>query len=72
MTAMTRLLRQRPALCERAIEATRDVNEAYLIVHQVMTRAFSSVREQDYDLGPCLGLALDKRSARAASAGLPA
>jgi hypothetical protein len=72
MTPMARLLRQRPALCERAVEATSDVNEAYLIVHQVMARAISCVREHDSDLRLSLGVALDKRAARAQSVGAAA
>lgn len=68
MTPMTRLLKQRPALCERAVEATSDVNEAYLIVHQVMARAISRVGEHNSDLSPSLGIALDKRALQARNA----
>lgn len=65
MTPMTRLLKQRPALSKRAVEATSDVNEAYLIVHRVMARAISRADERDFDLGRALGIALDKRAAQA-------
>ncbi len=72
MTPMTRLLKQRSALSKRAVEATSDVNEAYLIVHQVMARAISRVSEHDSDLGPSLGVALDKRAAQARNASVAA
>ena len=72
MTPMSGLLEQRPALCKRAVEATRDVNEAYLIVHQVMARAISRAGEHHSDLGPCLGIALDRRAAQARSASVAA
>jgi len=60
MTVMASLLLQRSTLCRRAVEETSDVNEAYLIVHQVMARAFSGVRNHDPDLGPALAHALDE------------
>jgi hypothetical protein len=72
MTPMTRLLKQRPALSKCAVEATNDVNEAYLIVHQVMTRAFSRAGEHDFDLSSSLGIALDKRAAQARNASVAA
>lgn len=70
MTPMTKLLKQRPALSKRAVEATGDVNEAYLIVHRVMAGAISRAEEHDFDLGPSLGIALDKRAAQARNASL--
>jgi hypothetical protein len=68
MTAMTKLLLQRSTLCRRAVAETSDVNEAYLIVHQVMARAFGAARCHDPDLGPALSHALDEW-ARPATAG---
>ena len=67
MTLMARLLMQQPNLCQRAVANTDDVNESYLIVHQVMTRAFSGVCDHEPDLGPALARALDKRSRRLAT-----
>lgn len=72
MTSLARLLRQRPALCLRAVEVTRDVNEAYLIVHQVMAPALSAAGDHEFDFGPSLARALDKRARRLASVGAPA
>lgn len=70
MTPMARLLKQRRALCKQAVEATSDVNEAYLIVHRVMARAIGCPDEHDADLGPSLGIALNKRAARMRTAGV--
>lgn len=70
MTPMARLLKQRSVLCKQAVEATRDVNEAYLIVHRVMARAIGRPNEHDCDLGPSLGIALDKRAALVRNAGV--
>lgn len=48
------------------MENTRDVNEAYLLVHHVMAGALSRVGDFELDLGPVLERALDKRSGRLA------
>lgn len=69
MTPISRLLRQKPNLCARAVEQTRDVNEAYLVVHGVMANAFGRVNEADHDLGPDLTRALDHRAQRRERAG---
>jgi hypothetical protein len=60
MTPMTRLLRQEPNLYSRALEQTRDVNEAYLLVHNVMVRALGHGPNPDLDLA--MTCALNKRS----------
>lgn len=64
MTPISHLLKQRPALFRSAVEQTRDANEAHLVVHGVMARALSSVRDVDHDLGPALASALEARSNR--------
>ena len=64
MTPISRLLKQKPLLCERAVEQTRDVNEGYLVVHNVMARALNRVNDPDHDLGPALACALDLRAKR--------
>lgn len=68
MTPMASLLKQRSVLCRRALETTGDVNEAYMIVHQVMVGAVRAVRDHAHDLGPALTRALDMRSRRLAGA----
>jgi len=67
MTPMARLLRQSASLYQRAQENTQDVNEAYLVVHEVMTRAMGRVDDHDSDLGPALARALDHRTQRIAA-----
>jgi hypothetical protein len=62
MTQFSRLLRQGSALYRHAMEQTRDVNEAYLIVHGVMARALGRVG--DADLDAALASALEVRSER--------
>jgi len=64
MTSISRLLWQNSALCRRAVEQTRDVNEAYLVVHGVMAHALSGARGADQDLGAALTAALKVRSRR--------
>ncbi len=66
MTAISRLLKQRSALCRRALEQTYDVNEAYLVVHGVMARALKCDEEPEHDLGPAMASALQLRSRRMA------
>jgi hypothetical protein len=66
MTLISKLLKQRSALCERAVEQTRDVNEGYLVVHGVMARAFNRASDGEHDLGGSLTLALDEHSSRLA------
>ena len=61
MTATTRLLKQMPNLYRRALEQTRDVNEAYLLVHTVIARALSGGGDHSPDLGPALARRLDAR-----------
>jgi hypothetical protein len=62
MTPITRLLKQRPLLCEHAVERTRDVNEGYLLVHNVMARALGRANDAEHDLGAALTYALDLRA----------
>lgn len=64
MTPITRLLKQKPSLCERAVAQTHDVNEGYLVVHNVMSKAFGRASGGDEDLGPALACALDVRAKR--------
>jgi hypothetical protein len=64
MTPITRLLTQRRDLCLRAVERTLDVNEGYLLVHNVMAKALSRAADSDPDLGPALACALDARAQR--------
>jgi hypothetical protein len=64
MTPMTRLLRQSSDLHLSARENTQDVNEAYLVVHQVMTRAIGRAEDHDSDLGAALARALEQRAKR--------
>jgi hypothetical protein len=68
MTPISRLLKQRPALCLRAVEQTRDVNEAYLVVHGVMAHALGQAGDAEHDLAAALRSALDVRSERLAVA----
>jgi hypothetical protein len=64
MTPTTRLLDQKLGLFRRAVEQTCDVNEAYLLVHRVMSRGLSRVTELDQDLGIALTDALETRRRR--------
>lgn len=68
MTPMARLLRQGKSLRTRANESTNDVNEAYLVVHQVMTHAIGCIGDDEADLHPALMSALRSRSQRLAAA----
>ena len=68
MTPMARLLRQGKSLRTRANESTNDVNEAYLVVHQVMTHAIGRIGDDEADLHPALMSALRGRSQRLAAA----
>lgn len=67
MTPTTNLLRQQSTLYRRAFDDTRDVNEAYLIVHDVMARALNRGFDLDVDLEPALARALDMRTRRLAT-----
>jgi hypothetical protein len=62
MTPMTKLLRQEPSLYRRAVKETGDVNEAYMLVHTVMVRAFGHGVDPERDLDPAMTCALNKRS----------
>jgi hypothetical protein len=64
MTEISKLLKQRPGLALRAMEQTSDLNEAYLIVHGVMTRALGRANDSEHDLGPDLTCALAVRAKR--------
>lgn len=64
MTAISRLLKQKSNLCERAVAQTRDVNEGYIVVHNVMAKALARVDGAAQDLGPALARALDLRTKR--------
>ncbi len=64
LTAMARLLRQTPSLCLSARETVDDVNEAYLVVHQVMSHAIGCGSDHDSDLGSALAQALRDRTKR--------
>ncbi len=49
MIPIARLLRQTPALRRRAFAHTSDTNEAYLLVHDVMTSAVRAGGAQDHE-----------------------
>jgi hypothetical protein len=66
MTQIDRLLRQKPTLCLRAFEETRDLNEAHLLVHGVMVQALSNVGAAEQDLGSAMSRALGVRAQRLA------
>lgn len=62
-TTIIAILTQRAGLCRSALLRTRDVNEAYLAVHAVMTRALSQAGGSQRDLERDLAYALYKRAA---------
>jgi hypothetical protein len=64
MTEMTKRLNQKGEreLCRSAFAHTRDVNEAYMLVHCVMTRAFGRAVDADVDLAPSMTCALNARA----------
>ena len=62
MTPIAKLLRQGAALRRSATQSTSDVNEAYFIVHEVMTDAFARDHDGDHQLAPSLTSALLQRS----------
>ena len=64
MTPIAKLLKQKPSLWRRAFAQTRDVNEAYLLVHDVMARALNHGGAPETDLGPAMACALARRSRR--------
>ena len=66
MTPMARLLEQRPSLYRRALEHTRDVNEAHLLVHRVMACALTWVSAPESGPGPVLLRLIEMRSRRLA------
>ncbi|MBK6703098.1 MAG: hypothetical protein IPL62_11695 [Caulobacteraceae bacterium] len=68
MTPIARLLRQGVGLRYAATQNTKDVNEAYFVVHEVMTDAFARTGDRDRDLGSSLACALVRRSRRLANA----
>lgn len=67
MTPIARLLRQGAGLRHAATYNTKDVNEAYFVVHEVMTDAFARVGDGDRDLGASLMGALFRRSRKLAN-----
>lgn len=62
MTPIAKLLGQGAALHRSATQSTNDVNEAYFIVHEVMTDAFARNHDGDHQLAPLLASALLQRS----------
>lgn len=62
MTPIANLLRQGAALRHSATQSTKDVNEAYFVVHEVMTDAFARNHDGDHQLAPSLASALLQRS----------
>lgn len=64
MSQMTKLLDQKLDLCRSAFAQTRDVNEAHLLVHNVMTYAFGRPGEAELDLAPAMACALNARARR--------
>jgi len=69
MTPTAALLLQSPALRRRACEHTRDTNEAYLMVHNVMVRALGGADGEAPELA--LARAIDKRANCSAIAAAP-
>ena len=68
MTPMAKLLRQAPALFRRALDHTRDVNEAYFLVHGVIATAVGQMRLGDQNSDTALACALEKRLIHTAGA----
>lgn len=66
MTPIAQLLTQKRALCLHAFEQTRDLNEAYFLVHGVMTHALSRAGDSAQDLDSAMAHALDARTQRLA------
>lgn len=66
MTPIAKLLKQGPGLCRSALAQTHDVNEAYLLVHNVMAGALRRVCGPESDLAAALAAALEVRSRRLA------
>ncbi|MBY0564904.1 MAG: hypothetical protein K2P58_12040 [Hyphomonadaceae bacterium] len=62
MTAVSEILLQRASLCLIALRRTGDVNEAYLAVHGVISRALNEAGGPQRDLDRDLCGALNKRS----------
>lgn len=67
MTPIARLLRQGIGLRHSATQYTKDVNEAYFVVHEVMTDAFAHAGDGDRDLGAALMRALVRRARKLAN-----
>lgn len=64
MTPIARLLRQKRILCLHAFEQTGDLNEAHLLVHEVMTTALRRVDGPEQDLSAAMAHVLDVRARR--------
>ena len=66
MTPVARLLGQQPALRRAAFDQTGDSNEAFLLVHCVMTVALGQIGGPEQDLASAMSNALDRRTRRLA------
>jgi hypothetical protein len=66
MTPIALVLEQRSTLLLHAFEQTRDLNEAYFLVHGVITQALGRVGGPEQDLGSVMKRALDARARQTA------
>jgi hypothetical protein len=64
MTPISRLLMQKATLCLRAFEQTRDLNEAHILVHGVISNALGRINGPKQDLALAMESALDARARR--------
>ena len=65
MTPMAKLLTHGPHLTRSAMAQTQDMNEARLVVHNVMTHAFSRIDERGFDADAIMTCALGKHTGAA-------
>jgi len=65
MTPMAKLLRHGPHLTRSALRQTQDMNEARLVVHNVMTHAFSRIDDRGFDANAIMTCALGKHASAA-------
>ena len=67
---IARVLKQRTNLFTQALEQTRDVNEAHLLVHGVVSHALKRVDEETGNLAAAMNEALHARASRLDAAAL--
>jgi hypothetical protein len=66
MTRNDHLLMQKRTLCQHAFKETRDLNEAYLLVHCVISHALGQADSDDENLVSAMSVALTARAQRLA------